>query len=88
MSQDVDNAWSFDHFARNFAVDFNSTAADGNDIEFDVRGVDPAIMNAVRRILISEARDSFERAAWVPVHSYSWATSQACHAEVVFWVLG
>ena len=54
MSQDVDNAWSFDHFARNFAVEFNSTTNDGNDIEFDVKGVDPAIMHAVRRILISE----------------------------------
>jgi DNA-directed RNA polymerases I and III subunit RPAC1 len=54
MSQDVDNAWSFDHFARSFSVDFNSTTNDGNDIEFDVTGVDPAIMNAVRRILVSE----------------------------------
>lgn len=54
MYQDVDNAWSFDHFARNFSVSLNSAAADGNDIEFDVKGVDPAIMNAVRRILISE----------------------------------
>lgn len=54
MFQDVDNAWSFDHFARNFAVNFNSAANDGNDIEFDVEGVDPAIMNAIRRIVISE----------------------------------
>lgn len=56
MFQDVDNAWSFDHFARNFSVSLNSAAADGNDIEFDIKGVDPAIMNAVRRILISEVR--------------------------------
>mmetsp|Transcript_14487 Transcript_14487/g.43791 ORF Transcript_14487/g.43791 Transcript_14487/m.43791 type:complete len:392 (-) Transcript_14487:343-1518(-) len=52
MSLDVDNSWSFDHFARNFSINLNEQKAD--EIEFDVQGVDPAIMNCLRRILISE----------------------------------
>jgi len=54
MALDVDNSWSFDHFARGFEVSLNEVSDSGDDIEFDVKGVDPAIMNAVRRILISE----------------------------------
>lgn len=52
MSLDVDNSWSFDHFARNFSVRLNHEKED--EIEFDVCGVDPALMNSLRRILISE----------------------------------
>lgn len=52
MALDVDNSWSFDHFARNFSVSVNSSSKD--ELEFDIKGIDPAIVNAIRRIMIAE----------------------------------
>ncbi len=48
----VDNSWSHKKFQRDFKVAMKWVR--GNDMEFDVIGIDPAIANALRRILISE----------------------------------
>ena len=47
MALDVDNSWSFDHFARTFEVSLNSTSDDANDIEFDVKVCDDTAAQAV-----------------------------------------
>lgn len=49
---DIDNSWSYDQFARGFSIKVNEMK--DADMEFDVNGLDPAIMNAIRRVLISE----------------------------------
>lgn len=48
----VDNSWSHKKFQRDFKVAMKWVK--GNDMEFDVIGIDPAIANALRRILIAE----------------------------------
>ncbi|KAK4275292.1 hypothetical protein QN277_018403 [Acacia crassicarpa] len=48
----VDNSIRLDKFCRNFKVQVNRLTED--DIEFDMMGIDPALANAFRRILIAE----------------------------------
>lgn len=47
-----DNSWSHRKFERNFRVAMKWVK--GNDMQFDLIGIDPAIANALRRILIAE----------------------------------
>lgn len=49
---DEEDAWSLDNFKSKF--DITIGAREGDDIEFDMIGVDAAIANAFRRILIAE----------------------------------
>jgi DNA-directed RNA polymerase I and III subunit RPAC1 len=48
----IDNSWSFKAFKKGFRVDVKSMR--GFDMQFDLIGIDAAIANAFRRILISE----------------------------------
>ncbi|GFR47339.1 hypothetical protein Agub_g9033 [Astrephomene gubernaculifera] len=48
----VDNSWDFEEFKDNFQIVINKL--DKEVMEFDLIGVDPAIANALRRILIAE----------------------------------
>jgi DNA-directed RNA polymerase I and III subunit RPAC1 len=48
----VDNSVRLDNFCQNFKVEVKRFTND--DIEFDMIGIDPAIANAFRRILIAE----------------------------------
>ena len=48
----VDNSWSYKKFQRDLRVALKWVK--GNDMEFDIIGIDPAIANALRRILIAE----------------------------------
>lgn len=48
----IDNSWSHKKFKQDFKVAIKWVK--GNDMEFDVIGIDPAIANALRRILIAE----------------------------------
>ncbi|CAL8469321.1 g8862 [Coccomyxa elongata] len=48
----IDNSWSHKKFQRDLRVAMKWVK--GNDMEFDIIGIDPAIANALRRILISE----------------------------------
>jgi DNA-directed RNA polymerases I and III subunit RPAC1 len=48
----IDNSWNFDHFKSGFRIDVG--CIDGDTMEFDMLGIDPAIANAFRRIIISE----------------------------------
>ncbi|KAF7815994.1 DNA-directed RNA polymerases I and III subunit RPAC1 [Senna tora] len=48
----VDNSIRLDNFRQNFKVQVNRLTED--DIEFDMIGIDPALANAFRRILIAE----------------------------------
>lgn len=52
MGLGVDNSWNLSEFADSFRIKINSLTAD--TMEFDMMGVDPAIANALRRILIAE----------------------------------
>ncbi len=52
MALGVDNSWDLEQFKENFKIIVNRVEDDA--IEFDMIGVDPAIANALRRILISE----------------------------------
>nr|XP_008513997.1 PREDICTED: DNA-directed RNA polymerases I and III subunit RPAC1 isoform X2 [Equus przewalskii] len=47
-----DDAWDQDHFEKNFRVDV--VHMDENSLEFDMAGIDAAIANAFRRILLAE----------------------------------
>uniref|UniRef100_A0A3Q2HX51 DNA-directed RNA polymerases I and III subunit RPAC1 n=1 Tax=Equus caballus TaxID=9796 RepID=A0A3Q2HX51_HORSE len=47
-----DDAWDQDHFEKNFRVDV--VHMDENSLEFDMVGIDAAIANAFRRILLAE----------------------------------
>lgn len=51
-SMGVDNSLQLDHFCNNFRVEVIRLTKD--DMEFDLIGIDPAIANAFRRILIAE----------------------------------
>lgn len=48
----VDNAWDYDDWQENFSIKINELSPER--CEFDMIGVDPAIANALRRILIAE----------------------------------
>lgn len=48
----IDNSWSFKAFKKRFKVEMKSL--DASDMEVDLIGIDPAIANALRRILIAE----------------------------------
>lgn len=51
-SMGVDNSLRLDHFCNNFRVEVVRLTEE--DMEFDMIGIDAAIANAFRRILISE----------------------------------
>ena len=48
----VDNSFSMERFARDFKIEVKSL--DEEEMVFDMIGIDPAIANAFRRILLSE----------------------------------
>lgn len=48
----VDDSWNFDKFKDNFKI--NIGKLEGDNMEFDLIGVDAAVANAFRRILIAE----------------------------------
>lgn len=48
----VDNGWDFDAFKDEFQVIINHM--DQHSMEFEMIGIDPAIANAIRRILLAE----------------------------------
>ncbi|KAG2682624.1 hypothetical protein I3760_11G199700 [Carya illinoinensis] len=48
----IDNSFRLDHFRKDFRVEVIRCSDD--DMEFDMIGIDPAIANAFRRILIAE----------------------------------
>ena len=52
MAYGVDNSLRFEDFCKNLRVDIVSLNEE--DIEFDFVGIDAAIANAFRRILIAE----------------------------------
>lgn len=57
MSLGLDNAWSLKEFKRGFRVqiiNIEQRSEGGDDLEFDMIGIDPAIANALRRIMLSE----------------------------------
>jgi DNA-directed RNA polymerases I and III subunit RPAC1 len=62
MALGFDNSWSQKTFEENFRIVINrglrggpkSTAQEDELLEFDIVGVDPAIVNALRRILLAE----------------------------------
>ncbi|RXN21727.1 DNA-directed RNA polymerases I and III subunit RPAC1 [Labeo rohita] len=47
-----DDTWNFEKFKKNFRIDI--VQADENTLEFDMVGIDAAIANAFRRILLAE----------------------------------
>ena len=51
-SMGVDNSLRLDNFCSNFGVKVERLTEE--DMEFDMIGIDPALANAFRRILISE----------------------------------
>lgn len=51
----IDNSLQFDRFSNNFRVEVVRLNED--DMEFDMIGIDAAIANSFRRILIAEVRD-------------------------------
>lgn len=48
----VDNSMRVDHFCSKFRVEVNRLTED--EMEFDMIGIDPAIANSFRRILLAE----------------------------------
>nr|XP_023881469.1 DNA-directed RNA polymerases I and III subunit RPAC1 isoform X4 [Quercus suber] len=50
----LDNSFRLDQFRNNFRVEVIRFSDDGMDMEFDMIGIDPALANAFRRILIAE----------------------------------
>lgn len=58
-SMGVDNSVRLDQFRNNFKVEVIRLSED--EIEFDMIGIDAAIANAFRRILIAEVRLKFSR---------------------------
>lgn len=53
----VDNSFRLEEFRKSFRVEVISLTED--DMEFDMIGIDAALANAFRRILISEVRIVF-----------------------------
>jgi DNA-directed RNA polymerase I and III subunit RPAC1 len=56
MAHKLDNSLVMEDFVKNLKVEIKSLTAD--DMVFDLIGVDAAIANAFRRILIAEVRRS------------------------------
>ncbi|KAK7859863.1 dna-directed rna polymerases i and iii subunit rpac1 [Quercus suber] len=54
VSVGLDNSFRLDQFRNNFRVEVIRFSDDGMDMEFDMIGIDPALANAFRRILIAE----------------------------------
>lgn len=54
MSSRIDNSLNMADFAKNLRVEIKSLTE--HDMVFDLIGIDPAIANAFRRILIAEVR--------------------------------
>lgn len=55
MPLGVDNSWSEVDFDAGFSISIAEPAAGApHDLEFDIKGIDPAVANALRRILISD----------------------------------
>lgn len=52
MSLGISNAWDFQQWVENFRIKVHSK--DSLDMKFDMIGIDPAIANAFRRILVAE----------------------------------
>ena len=52
----VDNSWSLAAFQKSVRFDIGPTVSD-EVLEFDLVHADPALANALRRIMISEVRD-------------------------------
>lgn len=52
MALGISNAWDFEEWVQNFRIKVQSK--DKLDTKFDMIGIDPAIANAFRRILIAE----------------------------------
>ena len=54
----IDNQWSMKDFREKFKVEVSSISKDEDtteeDMEFDLIGIDPSIVNALRRILLEE----------------------------------
>ncbi|CAA7032761.1 unnamed protein product [Microthlaspi erraticum] len=50
----VDNSVKLENFSENFKVNVISSSEDGMDMEFDMIGINAAIANAFRRILLAE----------------------------------
>ncbi|CAI5998846.1 unnamed protein product [Closterium sp. NIES-65] len=50
----VDNSMTLERFRRELTVEIVSQSADGHDLVFDLVGIDAALANAFRRILIAE----------------------------------
>lgn len=50
----VENGWTLSDFKENFSINITRKSEDGNEIEFDMVGIDPPLANAFRRILIAE----------------------------------
>lgn len=64
MAYDVDNSLRMEDFRKNFRVEIKSLNED--DIEFDLIGIDAALANAFRRILIAEVCALMLRKYMVP----------------------
>mmetsp|Transcript_29754 Transcript_29754/g.70947 ORF Transcript_29754/g.70947 Transcript_29754/m.70947 type:complete len:362 (+) Transcript_29754:185-1270(+) len=54
MSLGYDNSYSFEKFKQDFKIEIRSIDEESSTMEFDLIGCDPAIANALRRILIAE----------------------------------
>lgn len=55
MPLGVDNSWSEADFDGGFSISIAEPAEGApHDLEFDIKGIDPAVANALRRILISD----------------------------------
>ncbi|KAF8094682.1 hypothetical protein N665_0357s0017 [Sinapis alba] len=50
----VDNSVKLENFSENFKVNFIEISEDGTELTFDMIGIDAAIANAFRRILLAE----------------------------------
>jgi DNA-directed RNA polymerase I and III subunit RPAC1 len=65
----VDNSFRLDHFRDKFRVEVIRYSDE--DMEFDMIGVDPALANAFRRILIAEVVIFMQRFCQINVKKYS-----------------
>eukprot|EP00043_Microstomoeca_roanoka_P007967 m.76806 g.76806 ORF g.76806 m.76806 type:complete len:357 (-) comp14042_c0_seq1:591-1661(-) len=72
-----DDSYSFDKFKQNFAIEIKSIQ--GDDMEFDMIGVDASIANAVRRILIAEVPTMAIENAYVFNNSTVLPDEMFCH---------
>eukprot|EP00050_Salpingoeca_kvevrii_P010926 m.11467 g.11467 ORF g.11467 m.11467 type:complete len:372 (-) comp3158_c0_seq1:2372-3487(-) len=50
----IDDSWNYERFKENFRIEIIRESEDGMELEFDMIGVDAAIANTFRRILIAE----------------------------------